>query len=173
MSYQYKTLAVSDFLSREAPTNYIAGLGRGAVGFTTRGDIGPIDEQEDSKPNQFADPDSETALFRNAVYEKDDEEADRIWDLIESKMDERRKTRREESERKQEEEYRKLKPKVQAQFADLKRGLEEVTKEEWTNLPEVGDLTRKPGKKMKNNVDRYSAVPDSVILSAMSAGIYD
>ena len=33
-----------DFLSQEAPQNYVAGLGRGATGFTTRSDLGPARE---------------------------------------------------------------------------------------------------------------------------------
>jgi hypothetical protein len=34
-------------------------------------------------------------------------------------------------------------PKIQQQFADLKRGLAVVTDEEWESIPEVGDLTWK------------------------------
>ncbi|KAL4950072.1 hypothetical protein BDW69DRAFT_187716 [Aspergillus filifer] len=33
-----------DFLSQPAPENYVAGLGRGATGFTTRSDLGPARE---------------------------------------------------------------------------------------------------------------------------------
>ena len=33
-----------DFLSMPAPENYVAGLGRGATGFTTRSDLGPARE---------------------------------------------------------------------------------------------------------------------------------
>ncbi|KAJ5605857.1 hypothetical protein N7510_008638 [Penicillium lagena] len=33
-----------DFLSQHAPENYVAGLGRGATGFTTRSDLGPARE---------------------------------------------------------------------------------------------------------------------------------
>ncbi|PKK77813.1 hypothetical protein RhiirC2_36960 [Rhizophagus irregularis] len=33
-----------DFMNKEAPPNYVAGLGRGATGFTTRSDIGPARE---------------------------------------------------------------------------------------------------------------------------------
>lgn len=33
-----------DFLSQTAPENYVAGLGRGATGFTTRSDLGPARE---------------------------------------------------------------------------------------------------------------------------------
>lgn len=34
----------NDFLSQRAPENYVAGLGRGATGFTTRSDLGPARE---------------------------------------------------------------------------------------------------------------------------------
>lgn len=33
-----------NFLDEPAPANYVAGLGRGATGFTTRSDIGPARE---------------------------------------------------------------------------------------------------------------------------------
>lgn len=33
-----------DFLGQQAPDNYVAGLGRGATGFTTRSDLGPARE---------------------------------------------------------------------------------------------------------------------------------
>jgi pre-mRNA-processing factor 6 len=33
-----------DFLSQKAPENYVAGLGRGATGFTTRSDLGPTQD---------------------------------------------------------------------------------------------------------------------------------
>src|SRR6202012_5735048 len=33
-----------DFLNQAAPENYVAGLGRGATGFTTRSDLGPARE---------------------------------------------------------------------------------------------------------------------------------
>jgi hypothetical protein len=35
---------VKDFVGKPAPPNYVAGLGRGATGFTTRSDIGPARE---------------------------------------------------------------------------------------------------------------------------------
>lgn len=36
--------SVKDFVGKPAPPNYVAGLGRGATGFTTRSDIGPARE---------------------------------------------------------------------------------------------------------------------------------
>src|SRR4051794_11857055 len=100
--YQFKQLVVPEFLHKEAPPNYIAGLGRGATGFTTRSDIGPAREApegaaekalaqaqaaaegkgrrdtDEEDENQFQDPDNEVGLFNTAPYEADDEDADRI-----------------------------------------------------------------------------------------------
>ena len=117
-----------DFLKQDAPENYVAGLGRGATGFTTRSDLGPArsgpsedqikealakraaqlgtstafggdakpppekDEEEDAGPDQ--DPDNEVGLFSGGVYDRDDDEADRIYQEIDEKMDRRRKIRR-------------------------------------------------------------------------------
>ncbi|KAG8932561.1 hypothetical protein FRC02_000939 [Tulasnella sp. 418] len=59
-------------------------------------------------------------------------------------------------------------PKLQTQFADLKRGLSEVTDSEWENLPEVGNLT---GKKRKKDLrERTYAVPDSIIAADRDRG---
>jgi pre-mRNA-processing factor 6 len=45
-------------------------------------------------PERFQDPDDERNLFAGTVYEADDEEADRIWDSVEERMDARRRARR-------------------------------------------------------------------------------
>ncbi|KAG8743588.1 hypothetical protein FRC10_011735 [Ceratobasidium sp. 414] len=164
------------FLTQTAPASYVAGLGRGASGFTTRSDIGPAregpsaeaiaeaqarrGEEVEVDPDSIQDPDNETGLFAGTVYEADDEEADRIYDAVDNKMDERRKARREAREKQEHEEFRASRPKLQAQFADLKRGLAAVTDTEWESLPEVGNLT---GKKRKRDPRMY-AVPDSVLV---------
>lgn len=115
-----------DFLNQAAPENYVAGLGRGATGFTTRSDLGPAREgpsedqikealakrasqlgaaaptaygvpekkEEDDDDERFQDPDNETGLFANGAYDKDDDEADRIYQEVDEKMDRRRKIRR-------------------------------------------------------------------------------
>jgi pre-mRNA-processing factor 6 len=65
--------------------------------------------------------------------------------------------------------YRKENPTIQQQFADLKRGLSEMTDADWAEIPEVGDLTRKKGKKGRTTEsklgERYSAIPDSILVS--------
>jgi pre-mRNA-processing factor 6 len=60
-------------------------------------------------------------------------------------------------------EYRAERPKLQTQFADLKRGLSAVSDAEWENLPEVGNLT---GKKRKRDPreGRAFVVPDSILV---------
>lgn len=177
-----------DFLTRKAPPNYIAGLGRGATGFTTRSDIGPAREApeitplddarqaeaaaaakkeiaEDEEQNRFQDPDNETGLFSSIPYEADDEEADRIYEAIDRKMEERRKSRK-EREAEEMENNRKERPKIQEQFSDLKRQLTHVTEDEWSSIPEVGDLVRRRNNKKAKISDKYTPVPDSVLLSA-------
>ncbi|KAI1468124.1 pre-mRNA splicing factor [Daldinia caldariorum] len=187
-----------DFLSQPAPENYVAGLGRGATGFTTRSDLGPAREgpsedqikealakraaqlgfgdaagkkdEEDDNDDRYQDPDNEVGLFAGGVYDKDDDEADRIYREIDEKMDKRRRARREAREKAEREEYERKNPKIQQQFADLKRGLESVTEEEWAALPEVGDLTGKNRRSKQARQQRFYAVPDSVLAAAGSAG---
>ena len=65
--------------------------------------------------------------------------------------------------------YRAERPKLQTQFADLKRGLSSVTDSEWENLPEVGNLT---GKKRKRDPreGRAFAVSDSIVVGDRDRG---
>lgn len=181
------------FLSMQAPAGYVAGLGRGASGFTTRADIGPArlpaastsrakrDDGKDASDNEeeeddcrgdeeegrFQDPENETGLFAGAVYEKDDEDADRIWEAVDARMDERRRKFREAREREEREKLRAEKPKIQAQFADLKRGLSAVTEDEWASLTESGSVT---GKRMKAAAKREArntrsfAISDTILV---------
>ncbi|MCO5575465.1 hypothetical protein L7F22_029266 [Adiantum nelumboides] len=82
-------------------------------------------------------------------------------------MDDRRRKQKEQREKEELEKYRQERPKIQAQFADLKRGLSNVTEEEWANLPEAGNLTgkrRKAASKREARDTRSYAVPDSVLL---------
>lgn len=215
------------FLSQPAPASYVAGLGRGASGFTTRSDIGParegpsaeavaygiiffahqkvvanVDiseaqarrgEESEVDPEQFQDPDNEMGLFAGMTYEADDEEADRIYEQVDKNMDARRRARRcvllvsllsfdrepsnvtlllgyrEAREQEELAKHRAERPKIQQQFADLKRGLSVVTDEEWENLPEVGNLTRRKRKRD----ERTFVVPDSVLVGDRAKNEYE
>ncbi|QGA13674.1 hypothetical protein EYB26_001324 [Talaromyces marneffei] len=252
MSYGRK-----DFLSQPAPENYVAGLGRGATGFTTRSDLGPAREgptpeqiqealakraqqlgaptptayntnrekggkgkeqeaEEDGDNERFQDPDNEVGLFAYGAYDREDDEADLIYQEVDEKMERRRKARRlvlsqslllrvldvsfsrrhlcllpfiyllwtecrldpfaayrEAREKQEREEYERNNPKIQQQFADLKRSLATVSDEDWANIPEVGDLTGKNRRARQNLRQRFYAVPDSVIAGARDATQFD
>ncbi|KAF2405253.1 putative Pre-mRNA-splicing factor prp1 [Trichodelitschia bisporula] len=188
-----------DFLNQPAPENYVAGLGRGATGFTTRSDLGPAREgpseeqlkealarrakqlelgtptaygvpdrkDDDDDDERFQDPDNEVGLFANGLYDKEDDEADRIYQSVDERMEKRRKARREARERKEREEYEAKNPKISQQFADAKRALSTITDDEWANIPEVGDLTgRNRRARISRMQQRFYAVPDSVIAGA-------
>ncbi|KAJ5150945.1 uncharacterized protein N7482_010197 [Penicillium canariense] len=235
-----------DFLSQQAPENYVAGLGRGATGFTTRSDLGPAregptpeqiqaaltkraqllgaaaptaygstsrekggkEEKEDEEDERFQDPDNEVGLFAYGQFDQEDDEADRIYQEVDEKMDRRRKARRlvlspallshkttcssgqspvawieyrlgtfatyrEAREQQEREDYERKNPKIQQQFADLKRSLAAVSEEDWANLPEVGDLTGKNRRAKQNLRQRFYAVPDSVIAGARDSAQFD
>ncbi|MCJ1263637.1 hypothetical protein MMC22_003507 [Lobaria immixta] len=236
-----------DFLSQPAPENYVAGLGRGATGFTTRSDLGPAregpsedqikealakraqqlgaapptaygatekKEENDDDDERFQDPENEVGLFANGAYDRDDDEADRIYQEVDEKMDRRRKIRRlvspflsspftsrpaskafcssqtlvlegqiadlkpfdtyrEAREAQERKEYEANNPKIQQQFADLKRSLASVSDEDWANIPEVGDLTGKNRRTKQNLRQRFYAVPDSVIAGARDSTQFD
>ncbi|CAN8106404.1 unnamed protein product [Discula destructiva] len=187
-----------DFLSQPAPENYVAGIGRGAVGFTTRSDLGPArdgpsEEQitsaikkrseqlgltegkddggaADKDDGRYQDPDNEVGLFAGGIYEKDDEEADRIWAEVDEKMAKRRQKQREAREKQETAEYELKNPKIQQQFADLKRALGSVTDEEWQNIPDVKDMTGKTKREREARRQRFYAVPDSVLAAARDVG---
>jgi pre-mRNA-processing factor 6 len=232
-----------DFLSMPAPENYVAGLGRGATGFTTRSDLGPAregpseeqmkemlakraaslgqaapsaygvtekKEQDEEEEDRFQDPDNEVGLFSTGMnYDKDDDEADRIYQEVDEKMDKRRRIRRlvslfsftipfplsllckysswfflrtdtdvrprEAREQQERDDYEKNNPKIQLQFADLKRALGSVSEEEWAALPEVGDMTGKAKRAREARMAnaRSYAVPDSVLQAASKSGELD
>eukprot|EP00616_Rhizochromulina_sp_CCMP1243_P000449 CAMPEP_0118989306 /NCGR_PEP_ID=MMETSP1173-20130426/47770_1 /TAXON_ID=1034831 /ORGANISM="Rhizochromulina marina cf, Strain CCMP1243" /LENGTH=993 /DNA_ID=CAMNT_0006940291 /DNA_START=51 /DNA_END=3035 /DNA_ORIENTATION=- len=176
------------------PSNYVAGLGRGAVGFTTRSDIGPARDAPDmpqfgqtpgpppsaaaaAAANREKEEFSETqfdefsgyggALFRDTPYEEDDAEADRVYEAIDERMDERRKRRREQQLLENMKKFRQERPKISDQFADLKRELASVPQEDWEKIPDVGDHSLKI--KQKKKADMYSAVPDAILAGAHAA----
>ncbi|KAF4618007.1 hypothetical protein D9613_012849 [Agrocybe pediades] len=162
------------------PASYVGGLGRGASGFTTRSDIGPAregpsaeviveaqarwGEEVEPDPEQFQGPDNEYGLYAGTTYEQDDEEADKIYEAVDKAMDLRRRARREAQEQAELAKLRAERPKIQPQFADLKRGLSAPTDEEWESIPEVGNLTRTKRRRK----ERSCFVPDSVLVGDRS-----
>ena len=167
----HRIAPVPDFLSKPAPPNYVAGLGRGASGFAvaTRADIGPSVAQTEPAFDQFRDPENETGLFNSGKFDQDDDEADRIYDMVDRKMQDRRKTQREAREKLELESQKNN--KIQDQFKDLKRDLSTMSNDDWANIPDVVDMVRKRGsKKQRDEVyERNSAVPDTILLTNVAA----
>lgn len=159
-----------------------------ATGFTTRSDIGPARDANDVSDDRHAPPlakrnknskDDEDededlndsnydefsgysgSLFSKDPYDKDDEEADAIYESIDKRMDEKRKEYREKRMREDLEKYRQERPKIQQQFSDLKRSLTSVSLDEWTNIPEVGDSRNR--KQRNSRSEKFTPLPDSVL----------
>jgi len=159
--------------SSGAPVNYVAGLGRGATGFTTRSDIGPArmgaENEEagklnDAKFDEFTG--YQGSLFDAMPYDEDDEAADTVWNEIDARMDERRKSRREQRITEQLSQFRSQRPKLQHQFTDLKRDLAHVTEAEWDELPEPGEHRKHSAAEKRN--ERYIPAPDSLLAKAQA-----
>ncbi|CEP02575.1 unnamed protein product (mitochondrion) [Plasmodiophora brassicae] len=185
----------------QPPPGYVAGLGRGAVGFTTRSDIGPAKvgptredryaavrgssnaalvmsglgptpsrEEDLSESNFDAFAGYGGSLFdASTPYDAEDREADNIYDAVDAKMEERRaayKARRAVADH---EEQLKKRPKLQDQFADLKRQLGTISEEEWLNIPEPADLSKQNKRSSSTRSEIFTPVPDSIIASSISS----
>lgn len=137
------------FLDQTPPQGYVAGIGRGATGFSSRGNklkIAPkrIPLQSDIKI---------TNEYQNET-DKEDIEAENVYSRIDSKRNGRNK--------------KEEKPKTQnslKQFTDLKRTLKQVTEEEWLNIPEASDMTRRNKRnRLQEQLNRKTyAAPDALI----------
>ncbi|KAJ2354474.1 U4/U6 x U5 tri-snRNP complex subunit Prp1, partial [Coemansia sp. RSA 2618] len=176
-----------DFLGKPAPPGYIAGLGRGATGFTTRSDIGPAREatSKDADKQQraakdaederrFANAENEEGLFSNMPYEEDDEEADKVWAMIDAKMEQRHKGKRtaEESESDRQ--------GIDQQLQGLKRQLEGLTDDDWNAIPDVSQLAeaaarakRRRKTAVSRRGERYSQVSDSTLVAGLGLAGHD
>ena len=127
---------------------------------------------DDDDDERYQDPDNEVALFSSGPYDQEDEEADRVYEEVSNRMDERRRTRREAREKEELERYRKERPKISQQFADLKRQLNTIDEAEWAAIPDVGDLVGKNRKKNKMP-ERFTPLPDTILAAAREKSQYE
>jgi len=114
------------------------------------------------------------ALVNNAPpADADDVEADAIWDAVDARMDDRRRgggggaaagTVSSATGNKRpaaEEGETATSNNIADGFADLKRGLANVTEAEWEAIPEIGDYTIKKAKR-----ETWAPVPDTLLAKA-------
>uniref|UniRef100_A0A0K0FKK2 Pre-mRNA-processing factor 6 n=1 Tax=Strongyloides venezuelensis TaxID=75913 RepID=A0A0K0FKK2_STRVS len=178
------------FWNQSGPEGYVPGIGRGDFGFTTRSDIGPAKAAgipgPDDKLPPFKKPKDEDdgadyndsnfnnffgysgSLVARDPYEKDDEEADLIYQAIDDRLDERRKDHRQKIALEAKESFRKELPDFHQQFSDLTRQLAGISESEWLAIPDVGDARNKAKRNPRG--DKYTPVPDSIISSSISYG---
>ncbi|CCK71538.1 U4/U6-U5 snRNP complex subunit PRP6 KNAG_0H01250 [Huiozyma naganishii CBS 8797] len=134
------------FLDQSPPPGYIAGIGRGATGFSTRG------SKNNAVPKRFK---TDRAL-RETDHTKPDDEDDKEADLLFGSIDAVRNRAPVDEE---------LESGKNRQFKDLKRSLAQVTEDEWLNIPEASDLTRRNKRnRLEEQLNRKTyAGPDSLI----------
>ncbi|CAD2103679.1 hypothetical protein YYG_01720 [Plasmodium vinckei petteri] len=153
----------------KAPAGYVAGKGRGVTGFS--GGVSRDDITEDKDKNDYSDFNYDEfhgyseSLFKDTEYDEEDKEADDIYEAIDSRMDVRRKSRRENKLKEEILKMRAQKPTIQEQFSDLKKNLANVTLEEWESIPNVLNYSRQKQKKMPKS---YLPAPDSLIMNKLS-----
>lgn len=146
------------FLDQEPPPGYVAGVGRGATGFTTSADTGPVRFE-----SEFGTEDEDRGVLALKGNDED-EEADEIYEAIEKRLEKRRKRKEAETE----DGVVKIETgsgTITSEFLDLKSQLASVLALEWASLPEVGDLTRRNKRQrlLEQQLQRTYAAPDMLI----------
>lgn len=155
-----------NFLEQEPPPGYVAGLGRGATGFVTSAESGPAvflsNFGFEVHRNGAENTTEGVSLVRNSA---ENEEADKIYQQIDVRVQSRRKKRSKSLETEFSENV--LENNVNEK---LKSELSQVSVLEWMNLPEVGDLTRKNKRQrlLEQQLQRVYATPDVLIAGSMT-----
>jgi pre-mRNA-processing factor 6 len=157
------------------PPGYVPGAGRGAVGFTTRSDIGPSDATGAGNPSggnapaalmqqqlQQA-PDADEAPEEAPEEDATDAEAEQAYASIDEYMAEKRKRSRPASSTAQSpaDVSSNANAHLSEQFADIKRQLRDVSEQEWNAIPDIGDTSAKKQKRTA-----YVPPPDSLLAKA-------
>ena len=151
-----------------APEGYVAGMGRGMGDKAVeQGETNPIKEKLARENSDLNERNFDKfsgyggSLFNDGAYEDDDVEADRIYEAIDERMDSRRKRAREEKLIETMKKYREERPKISDQFADLKRELKDVSRDEWEGIPDVGDHSLR--LKQKKRPDKITPMTDNML----------
>jgi len=146
------------FLDEEPPPGYIAGLGRGATGFVTQADLGSTahvavaEQGQSNNDGRFDDADEESIKYKKKE-EEDDEEADEFFEQIESKLHKKRTSRKKKVAESGQAKSGRVQVEVldsaeaikaiSKDFVNEKKALSSISEDQWLNLPESGDFTRK------------------------------
>lgn len=158
------------FLDQEPPPGYIPGVGRGATGFTTSATSSGIavsaangfDKNGDnpSSDNEDNYDIQDTPWASLAPANDDDQLADRIYQEIDARISVSKPKGSDTSNS-----VSTVSEALSADFANLKRGLADITVDQWALLPEAGDMTRrnKRTRLLEKLQQRFYAVPDALL----------
>lgn len=164
------------FLDQEPPPGYVAGVGRGATGFTTSADTARVRFESDygnEDEDEGATGSSDEGLFSKSTNRtNEDEEADRIYQEIDLRLQRRRQK---SSQGTIEDtngvvEIESGNGVIKKEFSLFKKDLAKVSMHEWASLPDVGDLTRRNKRQrlLDQQMQRTYAAPDALIAGAGS-----
>ncbi|CAR25569.1 hypothetical protein ZYGR_0A01340 [Zygosaccharomyces rouxii] len=145
-------MELPSFLSQQPPPGYIPGIGRGATGFSTRGDKkGPA-----KVPKRLQNQDTVKAVDGDSKEQDEDSEADKVFSDLDSKLSSRNRSKKREGDQQS----------IPHQFADLKRSLATVSEDQWLNIPDAGDYTRKRRReRLDEQLNRKTyAAPDTLLM---------
>ncbi|CAG97977.1 U4/U6-U5 snRNP complex subunit PRP6 [Kluyveromyces lactis] len=161
------------FLKQSPPPGYIAGIGRGAVGFSTRGS--KDDKRVPARLNRYGRDAPDTSVtknpnrYRSAVSNEssekqvkdEDEQEMRVYEKIEQRLKNKKIIDNETS--------LKTKPddepdKLSSKFVDLKRNLATLSEQDWLDIPDASDMTRRNKRnRIEEQLERKTfAAPDTL-----------
>jgi pre-mRNA-processing factor 6 len=123
------------------PEGYVAGLGRGAVGFVTRADIGgPTQPREDAENINDTNFDEwggfSGSIFQGKEGDNEDREAEQMFNTVEGYMEGRQNKKRADKLKEKQHMFEKEKINYKAYFSEDKKQLKDVSRVEWESIPE-------------------------------------
>lgn len=148
------------FLKQEPPAGYVPGIGRGATGFSTKEKRKVFNDDGGRRiPKRYREDVSSNQQRQNEIDE--DEEAAKVFETLELKLAQKKKKRNDGNKDNDEADG----STVKTQFADLKESLTTVTEDEWMNIPDATDFTRRNKRnRIQEQLNRKTyAAPDSLI----------
>ncbi|EDO17590.1 hypothetical protein Kpol_1061p12 [Vanderwaltozyma polyspora DSM 70294] len=160
------------FLDQDPPPGYIPGIGRGATGFSTRGD------NNKKIPKRLQGENIRTSSYnfkQNDINE--DLEAEKIFGDIDSKLAKRSRAwnKKNEASNNHNNDNNNVinvinSTKISGNFNDLKQSLSNVTDDQWLNIPEAGDITkRNKRQRLEDQLLRKSyAAPDTLLSNQLN-----
>ncbi|AGO10355.1 AaceriABL100Wp [[Ashbya] aceris (nom. inval.)] len=157
------------FLDQEAPPGYVAGIGRGAIGFASKTDSAQNTYRRPSRlndghrsGNRGDGGAAQESIQEHFKGDDDDREADEIYAALDMRL-----AKKTAKQPRRSEDNGHVK-NTQDYFVDLKRQLAGLTESDWMSIPDASDLTRKNKRQRSEHQQHLKsyAAPDSLLPGA-------